>query len=241
MTDQSEISADDMILYIIGDIHGRSDLLDRIVDEICRDIEKYGRRECLTITLGDYVDRGPDSRGVIERLSHNPFPNWYVPLRGNHEVLFETFLRDPSIANDWRSFGGLETLHSYGVPVDDVMRGKGFEEAARALSGAVPEQHLAFLASLRNSITIGEYFFCHAGVRPGVPLDRQNVDDLFWIRDEFLKSKQAFGKMVIHGHSPNEWPEVMPNRVNIDTGAFATGRLTCLVIEGGRGRFLFTA
>jgi serine/threonine protein phosphatase 1 len=241
MTDQSEIFADEFKLYIIGDIHGRSDLLDRIVDEIYRDVERDGRRECLTITLGDYVDRGPDSRGVLERLARNPFPTDYVGVKGNHEVLFETFLRDPSVANHWRSFGGLETLHSYGVPVSDLMVGKGAEEAARALSAAVPEQHLAFLASLRSSISIGEYFFCHAGVRPGVPLDRQNVNDLFWIRDEFLKSKQAFGKMVIHGHSANEWPEVRPNRVNIDTGAFATGRLTCLVIDGGRGRFLFTA
>jgi len=108
------------------------------------------------------------------------------------------------------------------------------------LSAAVPEKHLAFLRSLKNSVTIGEYFLCHAGVRPGIPLDRQNIDDLLWIREEFLNSDLAHGKMLIHGHTPNEWPEVKRNRVNIDTGAFATGRLTCLVIDGGRGRFLFT-
>ncbi len=242
MIDQSEILTDDMRLYIIGDIHGRSDLLDHMVDEIYRDNEKHGRRKSLTITLGDYVDRGPDSRGVLERLAHNPFPADYVALRGNHEVLFESFLHDCSNVNIWRQQGGLETLHSYGVPVKDLMVGKGIEEAARALNAAVPEAHRSFLSSLKNSMCINGYFLCHAGVRPGVPLDRQNVNDLFWIRDEFLRCEQDFGKMVIHGHSPHEWPEVKPNRINIDTGAFASGRLTCLVIEGnGHGRFLFTA
>jgi serine/threonine protein phosphatase 1 len=120
------------------------------------------------------------------------------------------------------------------------MLGRGFEEAAHALSAEVPEAHLAFLASLKTHASNNHQFFCHAGVRPGVPLDRQNMDDLLWIRDEFLNSKKDFGKMIIHGHSPNEWPQIMPNRINIDTGAFATGRLTCLVIEGDRSRFLFT-
>jgi serine/threonine protein phosphatase 1 len=242
MTDQSEIFIDDIRLYIIGDIHGRSDLLDRIVDEIRRDIKEHGYCECLTITLGDYVDRGPDSRGVLDRLSRNPFPTSYVALKGNHEVLFESFLHDCSGANFWRQQGGLETLHSYGIAVNELMRGKGVEEAARALRAAVPKEHLAFLSSLKNYLSIGRYFLCHAGVRPDVPLDQQNIDDLLWIRDEFLNSDFAYEKMVIHGHSAHEWPEVKSNRINIDTGAFATGRLTCLVIEGrGGGRFLFTA
>jgi serine/threonine protein phosphatase 1 len=241
MTDRSEISADDMRLYIIGDIHGRSDLLDRMVNAINRDIDKHGWRENLTITLGDYVDRGPDSSGVLERLASNPFPGGYVALRGNHEVLFESFLYDGSGLNFWRQLGGLETLHSYGVPINDLMVGKGVEEAVHALNTVFPELHRAFLSSLQNSLSIGDYFFCHAGVRPKVSLDRQQVKDLLWIRDEFLNSKRDFGKMVIHGHSPNEWPQVRRNRVNIDTGAFATGRLTCLVIDGGQGRFIFTA
>jgi serine/threonine protein phosphatase 1 len=239
MTDQFEFSR----LYIIGDIHGRSDLLDRIVDEIHRDIDEHGAaRECLTITLGDYVDRGPDSRGVLDRLSRNPFTTNYVALRGNHEVLFESFLHDCSGADIWRQQGGLETLHSYGVPVNRLMRGKGIEEASRALRIAIPKEHLTFLSSLKNYLSIGKYFLCHAGVRPGVPLDQQTINDLLWIRDEFLNSDFAYEKMVIHGHSAHEWPEIKANRINIDTGAFATGRLTCLVIEGrGGGRFLFTA
>jgi serine/threonine protein phosphatase 1 len=121
------------------------------------------------------------------------------------------------------------------------MRGQGFEEAARALSAAVPKDHLAFIASLKPYVIVNGCFFCHAGIRPGVPLEQQSLRDLLWIREEFLNSQEDFGKMIIHGHSPNEWPEVRPNRVNIDTGAFATGRLTCLVIDRGRGRFLFTA
>jgi Calcineurin-like phosphoesterase len=228
-------------LYIIGDIHGCSDLLDQMVEVIHRDIEKHGWRESLTITLGDYVDRGSDSRGVLERLVRNPFPSRYIALKGNHEALFESFMRDGSDADIWLRFGGLETLHSYGVPVSEVMVGKGAKEAARALNLVVPKVHRAFLSSLKNSISINGYFFCHAGVRPNVPLDQQSENDLFWIRDEFLTSDNDFGKMIIHGHSPHEWPEVKRNRVNIDTGAFATGRLTCLVIEDGRGRFLFRA
>ena len=231
----------DMRLYVIGDIHGRSDLLDRMVDEIHRDIESHESGECLTVTLGDYVDRGPDSRGVLDRVARNPFPTRYIALKGNHETLFETFLQDPAVGPYWRSLGGLETLHSYGVGVSDLMLGKGFDQAAGELRAAVPKEHLVFLSSLEPSVTFGNYFLCHAGVRPGIPLARQSLEDLLWIRDEFLNSKMDFGKIVVHGHSPTERPEVLPNRINIDTGAFATGRLTCLVIDGERHRFLFTA
>jgi calcineurin-like phosphoesterase family protein len=239
--DGFHLSDDDMRLYIIGDIHGRLDLLDRTIAAITHDIAKDGQRNSITITVGDYIDRGPDSRGVLDRLCRNPFPTPYFAIKGNHEVMLEEFLQDPSVADRWRRFGGLETLHSYGIAVNKVRTGTGFEAAARALSAALPAAHHAFLASLKSYITGGEYFICHAGIRPGVPLDRQNVSDLFWIQDEFLNSDQNFGKIIIHGHSAHEWPEVRPNRINIDTGAFATGRLTCLVLEGGQSRFLFTA
>jgi serine/threonine protein phosphatase 1 len=227
-------------VYVVGDIHGRSDLLDRIVEEIKRDIEQQPAAETLTVTLGDYVDRGPDSRGVLDRLVCNPFPTRYVALKGNHEELFEAFLSDPTVASQWRRLGGLETLHSYGVPVGSLMIGKGFEEASSALRQVVPQEHLSFLASLKLSISIGEYFLCHAGVRPGVPLEHQRAEDLLWIRGEFLNSTMSFGKVVVHGHTPTESPEVLPTRINIDTGAFVTGRLTCLVLEGASRRFLST-
>ena len=226
--------------YVIGDIHGRSDLLDKMAQEIARDIAQNPAAENLTVTLGDYVDRGPDSRGVLDRLARNPFPTEYIALKGNHEELLETFLIRPEIGSQWRRLGGLETLHSYKVPVTALMVGKGFDEAAQALRQTLPEAHSAFLAGLKLSLTVGGYFLCHAGVRPGVPLESQRAEDLLWIRDEFLSSKVDFGKIVVHGHTPTQSPEVLANRINIDTGAFATGRLTCLVIEDGGLRFLST-
>ena len=240
MANKDENATGGFRLYVIGDIHGRADLLDKIVDEIRTDIEKHKSDNCFTITLGDYVDRGPDSRGVIDRLVRNPFPTRYIALSGNHEVLFEAFLRSSEIGDTWRRLGGLETMHSYGVPVGELMRGRGSEAAATALKAAVPEEHLRFLSALKPSVSVGKYFMCHAGVRPGVQLDKQSLDDLLWIRDEFLNSTVDFGKIIIHGHTPVEWPEIRSNRINIDTGAFATGRLTCLVLDGDQARFLYT-
>src|SRR6266542_4779635 len=196
--------------YVIGDIHGRLDLLERMVDLIFRDLETNPVDDCLTVTIGDYIDRGPDSRGALDRLARNPFPTRFVALKGNHEELFEAFLTDPSVAAQWRRLGGLETLHSYGIPVTELMVGKNYEQASKALGKVVPEEHLTFLASLKTSMAVGRYFLCHAGVRPGVPLDRQSDEDLLWIRDEFLRSKMNFGKIVVHGHTPVEAPEVLP-------------------------------
>jgi serine/threonine protein phosphatase 1 len=227
-------------IYAIGDIHGRSDLVDRIAEEIRRDLQASPIEHCVTVTVGDYVDRGPDSRGVLDRLARNPFPTELIPLKGNHEALFETFLGDPAIADDWRRVGGLETLHSYGIDVAPLMMGKNYREAAEALRLALPHAHLEFLGSLKTSLTVGRYFLCHAGVRPGVPLEQQSEDDLLWIRTPFLESKTDFGKIIVHGHTPAEKPEALPNRINIDTGAFITGRLTCAVLEGDRVRFLST-
>ena len=235
------IASDKGRLYVIGDIHGRSDLLDNIADQISRDLAANPASDCLIVTIGDYIDRGPDSRGVLDRLAGNPFPTDFVALKGNHEALFEMFLDDPAVAEHWRRLGGLETLHSYGVPVRDLMMGAKYEQAATSLRAAVPDAHFKFLASLKMSVMTEKYFLCHAGVRPGVPLERQSIEDLVWIREEFLKSRTDFGKLVVHGHTPTERPEVLRNRINIDTGAFATGRLTCLVLENSQPRFLTTA
>jgi serine/threonine protein phosphatase 1 len=224
-------------LYAIGDIHGRLDLLDRAIAAIRRDVEEHGPG-ALTVTLGDYIDRGPESRGVFDRLIENPFPTPYVALKGNHEALLEAFLADPAVGQHWRRLGGLETLHSYGVPVRGLMLGKNYEEAADRLRDALPAEHMSFLLSLKTSLSHGKYFLCHAGVRPGVPLERQSDEDLLWIRDEFLSSTMDFGKIVVHGHTPTAEPEVLPNRINIDTGAFATGQLTCVVLDEGGHRFL---
>jgi serine/threonine protein phosphatase 1 len=188
----------------------------------------------MTVTLGDYIDRGSDH--VLDRLVRNPFPTEFVALNGNHEVLFKMFLNDSAVAEDWRRLGGLESLYSYGVPVSKLMMGANYQQAAAALEAA---EHFNFLASLKILVISGGYFLCHAGVWPGIPLERQSVEDLLWIRDEFLKSTVDFGRIVVHGHTPSEQPEIFPNR--IDTGAFATGRLTCVVLEGAQPRFLMTA
>jgi serine/threonine protein phosphatase 1 len=224
-------------LYVIGDIHGRLDLLNRAIAAIEQDVAAHGSH-ALTVTLGDYIDRGPQSRGVLDRLMTNPFPTPHVALKGNHEVLLESFLADPAVGQHWRRLGGLETLHSYGIAVAGLMVGKNYEEAANQLRVAMPAAHLKFLQEMKISYNHGKYFLCHAGVRPDVPLDRQSDEDLLWIRDEFLRSKMNFGKIVVHGHTPVEVPEVLPNRINIDTGAFATGRLTCVVLNESGHRFL---
>jgi serine/threonine protein phosphatase 1 len=227
-------------IYAIGDIHGRSDLLERMITLIRSDVEANTVENCVTVTLGDYVDRGPDSRGVIERLLNNPFPTDFIPLKGNHELLFESFLHKPAIGEQWRHLGGLETLVSYGVRVGSLLRGQNYQEAAQALKAAVPQAHLDFVTSLRTSLSIGRYFLCHAGVRPGVPLERQSEDDLLWIRQPFLASQADFGKIVVHGHTPTEKPEVRPNRINVDTGAYMTNKLSCVVLGKEPPRFLST-
>ena len=226
-------------LYVIGDIHGRLDLLNQVIDAIYRDVEEHGCG-ALTVTIGDYIDRGPSSRGVLDCLSGSPFPTPLVALKGNHEALLEAFLANPSMGKHWRSLGGVETLSSYGLPVGMLMAGKDYTEAAERLQAALPAEHLSFLQSLKTSLSHGKYFLCHAGVRPGVPLERQQEEDLLWIRDEFLNSKMDFGKIGVHGHTPRPEPEVLPNRINVDTGAFATGRLTCAVLEVDGHRFLPT-
>ena len=188
--------------------------------------------------LGDYVDRGPNSRGVLERLATERFPTPIIALRGNHEAMLFDFLAEPETASNWRRIGGLETLHSYGLDVSKVRAGRGYREAAEAFREALPNSHLDFLKKTLPCFSAGDYYFCHAGVRPGVPLDAQNEQDLLWMRDPFLSSQANFGKLIVHGHTPVTAPDIRPNRINIDTGAYISGRLTCLVLEADERRFL---
>jgi serine/threonine protein phosphatase 1 len=223
-------------IYAIGDIHGRLDLLERAIAAIQRDVEERGPA-ALTVTLGDYVDRGPESRGVLDRLAGDPFPTPYVALKGNHEALLEEFLTDATTGSYWRQQGGAQTLQSYGIRLGRLI-GSNFATAQKQFEAALPQAHRQFLDSLKISFTRGAYFFCHAGVRPEVPLDQQSDHDMLWIRDDFLSSSRNFGKIVVHGHTPVPEPVVLPNRISIDTGAFMTGRLTCVALEGGDPRFL---
>src|SRR5262249_8371521 len=150
--------------------------LDRMIGKITHDLATRPVADSLVVTVGDYVDRGPDSRGVIERLLNNPFPTRFIGLKGNHEMLLEGFLRNPQTAAFWQGVGGTETMLSYGISVTRAMRGEASAIASRALAQAIPPSHFQFLASLRTSLALGRYFICHAGVRPGAPLDQQTEE-----------------------------------------------------------------
>ncbi|PPQ31660.1 hypothetical protein CCR94_08280 [Rhodoblastus sphagnicola] len=226
-------------LYVVGDVHGRLDLLTRLENEIERDLGA-APSNVLTIFVGDYVDRGGDSRGVIEKLSSDEFCTRFCALRGNHEQVLLDFLSDASVLENWRKFGALETLHSYGVDISHVARGKGYDLARSSLIQRMPERHRQFLENTRLSFSSGDYYFCHAGARPGIALEHQSDEDLLWIRDDFLAFKGGFGKVVVHGHTPNPTVDMRKNRINVDTGAYASGVLTALVLEGETRRILST-
>lgn len=225
-------------IYAVGDIHGRADLLDTLARRIEAELDT-APAETLTIFLGDYVDRGLQSSTVVEWLSRRDFPTPFIALRGNHEEIFLRFLEDESVLEGWRKFGGVETLHSYGVDVSSVMRGRNYEEARRALTARLPDHHLQFMLETTLTASFGDYFFCHAGVKPGVPLAQQKAEDLLWIREEFLSFEGGWGKVIVHGHTPVSEPDIQPNRINVDTGAFATSVLTAVVLEGDSRRMLF--
>lgn len=227
-------------LYVIGDIHGCADLLDQLLDRIKADVSEQANAEIAYIFLGDYIDRGPASKDVIQRLLTLSEKQQVICLKGNHEAFLLEFLSTPALLRDWSRFGALPTLMSYGLRPPMQASFEQCEEIASALQKAMPPEHRAFLQALNVSLTIGDFFFVHAGVRPHVALDGQSEEDLLWIRQDFLLHGSAFEKVIVHGHSPVLEPEVLPNRINIDTGAFATRRLTCLVLEGNMMRFIAT-
>lgn len=222
-------------IYAIGDIHGQLAMLDTALDRI----EADGGPEARVIFLGDYVDRGPESCGVIERLSRGLAEgrNW-VCLKGNHDRLFEWFIAPPAPRNDpylmlgydWfhERIGGRETAASYGVDVPDRIRQKDMAAEFRA---AVPEAHLDFLQNLKLSHREAGKFFVHAGIRPGVPLDQQDEEDLLWIRQEFHDDPRDHGALIVHGHTPVKAPELHSNRLNLDTGAGYGRPPTVAVLE----------
>jgi serine/threonine protein phosphatase 1 len=225
-------------IYAIGDVHGRADLLAQLLACIDADITAHPAPRVLEVLLGDYIDRGLDSRSVLDILVSRRRSHQIVCLKGNHESFLLNFLRDPTVLDRWKSFGGLETLMSYGVVAPINADQQQQRELVEAFAHILPNSHRQVLFNLSPSFTSGDYFFAHAGVRPGIPLSRQKEEDLLWIREEFLGHKKAFGKIVIHGHTPVIEPDIRPNRINIDTGAYATGRLTCLMLEGEEMRFI---
>jgi serine/threonine protein phosphatase 1 len=228
-------------IYAIGDVHGRIDLLGRLRTMIVDDAKGHPIARKVVVYLGDYVDRGPDSRGVVEMLAAEPLPGFEsIFIMGNHEDSLLRFLADPLSEAAWMTYGGDATLYSYGVRPPDARKASDLDAARDVFAAAVPREHLAFFKGLKLLHIEGDYAFVHAGLRPGIPIDLQDPEDLMWIRDEFLSSNANFGKIAVHGHSISDSPEIRPNRIGIDTGAFATGTLTCLVLEGTRRRFLAT-
>ena len=230
-------------VYAIGDVHGRADLLTEMHRLIIGDSAHItpGTSK-VVVYLGDYVDRGLESREVIDLLINGGLPDVQtVHLLGNHDAWLMSFLVDPAIGPTWLRYGGDATVHSYGgrlgAPQDDV---RYYHELQENLRERIPREHVNFLRGLELSFESGDYLFVHAGVHPGLPLDQQRVDDLLWIREPFLSCKHDLGRVIVHGHTVESEPIVRTNRIGIDTGACWTGCLTCLVLEEGTYRFLTT-
>lgn len=233
---------DSHVVYAVGDLHGRSDLLERLLVRISDDAATRPAARRTLVYLGDYVDRGHDAKGVIDRILQGP-PDGFeqVCLMGNHESWLLDFLGDARAGAGWFMNGGVATLASYGVAVSHGgNRLERLETAQDAFTKALPETHLNFLENLRYLWRAGDYVFVHAGVRPGIPLADQDPDDLLWIRDDFLASTEDFGAVIVHGHTIKDHPDERPNRIGIDTGAFATGCLTCLCLDGDKRDFIQT-
>jgi len=232
-------------IYAVGDIHGESRCLEALLSVITthyrQRMNEAGERPII-VFLGDYVDRGPDSRGVLDILCRfaatdadgsGPACRF---VSGNHEAALRAFLANPVTGAEWLDYGGAETLASYGLCTfphlsDPVTLRDGLEER-------LPTSHRAFLDLLEPMITLGDYVFVHAGVRPGVPLERQRLDDIQWIREPFLSSRRFHGKVVVHGHTPVDEPQILPNRIAIDTGAYATGVLSAISLNGAGNSIL---
>jgi serine/threonine protein phosphatase 1 len=220
----------DLVCYAIGDIHGRMDLFEKLLAQIEADPVDAGRRRYI-ILLGDYVDRGPASREVLQTVVELKarFGDQVIALKGNHEEAMMDFLADASRGPAWFQHGGRATLASYGVATPNGALDEDTLEAVRQdFERNLPPSHRNLLENLPYFATIGDYVFVHAGVRPGVDMSEQVPEDLLWIREEFLSAERALAQTVVHGHTPSAEPVLADGRIGIDTGAYATGVLTAV-------------
>ncbi len=219
------------VFYAVGDIHGRLDCLRLALLAIDKDkASNVFSGLVKEIYIGDYIDRGPDSRGVIEALIERSVSANTLFLLGNHEILLKSFLGGDMNLEYWRPLGGLETARSYGASSKRLRESNGF--SGEELAALTPPGHLRFLDRLKPYVLAGRYCFVHAGLRPGVALEQQKVEDLAWIREDFLDYPDSFGPIVVHGHTPVADIEFRHNRINIDTGAYVTNRLSVIRIDG---------
>lgn len=226
-------------VYAIGDIHGRLDLLSRIARSIEEDDAARGTADTTIILLGDLIDRGPDSSAVIDMVREWSRRRKLRILTGNHEEQFLLSFDNLHAFKNFLRIGGRETILSYNVDLDEF-RAADLEEAQQMMIDAVPTDHREYLSGLEEMIRVGDYLFVHAGINPVFPLDLQESHDCRWIREPFLSHKGDYGCVVVHGHTVREEPVFRSNRIGIDTGAFMTGRLTALGLEGSE-RWLIQA
>lgn len=223
------------LVYAIGDVHGRLDLLQPLMRDIAEDaLRSAPAIRPILVFLGDYVDRGPDSARVIDLVLELQASGAFEvrTLKGNHEEALLGFLDDPSFGPVWFEHGGGATLAAYGVtPPPARSDEEAWEEVREAFAAVLPERHRTFYERLELMVTVGDYVFVHAGARPGVPLDRQTEKDLLWIRGDFLQARPSFDKVIVHGHTPTAEPQILPHRLGLDTGAYATGVLTAARLD----------
>ncbi|MFQ5560257.1 MAG: metallophosphoesterase [Nitrospinota bacterium] len=230
-------------IYAVGDIHGRDDLLQTMHKKILKDARAFQDIEKkIIVYLGDYIDRGLESKEVLDRLINSPLDGFQsVFLKGNHEDIFLKFLQNSTVGPAWFKIGGDAFVYSYRISVDGHPSAtEKYRTIQEKLNSCLPASHLIFLSQLQNSFEMGDYFFVHAGILPGVPLNEQRTKHLFWIRDDFTAVKTSHEKIIVHGHVIRDKPEICKNRIGIDTGAFCSNILTCLVLEGETRRFLQT-
>ncbi len=228
-------------VYVIGDIHGCLNLLKRLHGQIIADARMAGGgMRNIIVYLGDYVDRGLHSREVVDLLAGSRLPGFDpVFLRGNHEQQFLDFFDNPGSGAVWFKYGGDATVYSYGVRISqNIAPSDRFIHVRDRMAELVPRAHIEFLARTQLYCEIGDYAFVHAGIRPELPMERQVPEDLMWIRDGFLDYDRPLDKVVVHGHSVSDAPQMLEHRIGIDTGACYGNALTCLVLEGGARRFL---
>lgn len=221
-------------IYAIGDIHGRADLLSQLLEKIFTDIQSKGDNKTnRLIFLGDYVDRGLQSKLVLDILTQSPPKNvHYTFIKGNHEDAMIDFLEDPANKNNWLQYGGIETLLSYNTSMKPGrLTAKEYSELGANFLEALPAAHLNFLKDLELHTTSGDYYFCHAGVNPNTPLSDQRPHDLMWVRDNFIHHTPLFEKVIVHGHTICPDVTFLPNRIAVDTGAYYSGHLSALVLE----------
>jgi serine/threonine protein phosphatase 1 len=227
-------------IYCIGDIHGRADLLLDMAKTVHEDAARFNGQK-IVVFLGDYIDRGMHSKEVVTILAEASFLVEFekVFLCGNHEQTLLDFLKgEYPVLKEWWRYGAQTTFYSYGIAIAGIPSEAKYPALQAQLQAAIPDSHLNFFQQLSRYVVVGDYCFVHAGIKPGIELAQQRDSDLFWIREEFLNSKKPHEKIIVHGHTIVSEPENWPNRIAIDTGAYLSGKLSCLVLEEDTQRML---